>query len=805
MSKNSVGIPESPSGSTLEMDMREVRILPGVPLVAAQLVDEIVEQCVWGRSDIAVAHRLDPGIAPELMDLGIQTIQFQARLSVAEDFPAFRKHLQHRLQAVLSLLQYPEQLQVLLDGALALVFRFSDDTRHRDHCLIMEFVGESHFLRMVLENENGQRFDLDRIPHKEVLIGEDFLFLPNRERVGQDLFQSIHGESHNQQTEYDEIPTRQKALFSNLRSGGMSELGKIKFHWSNDDLPMILDNSDRSTQWFLDKVLFLLEHRQALRDLATGRLLHVQDRNYAAFLDLSQGGKVLNISLNRPRNVQGMEAYVDRMPRVRDWVSGADRRMAGVRVFLIHHMTSEILGMVHGMDRLGTEFLHVLFVKYQGLVPDTFLESIGALPADRFQFHSLRRIRSENSIEGSYHLSNQYSPVAGLSELEAALESGEKDFFTAMRLTAGHMFFRDAIKARQRGESLLLVEDGGYLAPEINRLTLENQTLGETLIHFSLNGLAGEVPVSERNMKLGDWLQPFFAGSLEHTRNGYDYLEEVEKQFGKLAFPAATIAISNLKRGEEAMGTSTSIVHAVESILHGLGKMLCYRNVVVLGSRGAIGSNLMREFQHRLSEGWVAGVDLVADSTSDEKEASSIEELGKERLRDVDLFVGVTGKSVLDREFLEWLFLQGTKPDIYFASGSTKTVEFASLIRLLQDIRSGVISSIGDMPVHLEMLDIRDPQTGVIQGGHYRLFMGRSDNGEWKRVRNIYLLAGGMPVNFLYYGVPSEMFDRVLSQLIRLSCWMVEQFKAGKAVAPRLLALDREIPLKELGKDSLNQ
>ena len=125
------------------------------------------------------------------------------------------------------------------------------------------------------------------------------------------------------------------------------------------------------------------------------------------------------------------------------------------------------------------------------------------------------------------------------------------------------------------------------------------------MIHFSLNGLAGEVPVSERNMKLGDWLKPFFAGSVEHTRNGYDYLEEVEKQFGKLAFPAATIAISNLKRGEEAMGTSTSIVHAVESILHGLGKMLCYRNVVVLGSCGAIGSNLMRIDCRRVGlQGW---------------------------------------------------------------------------------------------------------------------------------------------------------------------------------------------------------
>lgn len=805
MSENPAGIPEALSNTMFEMNMRKVRMLPGVALVAAQLVDSIVEQCIWGRADISVAHRLDSGIAPEMTGLGIQTIQFHARLSVAEDFPAFRKQLQYRIQLVFSRLQYPEQLGVLLNGDTALLFHFPDEKSHTCHYLIVEFVPSSRFLRIIMEDEAARRLDLEQIPHREVPSGEDFLFFPDRERIVLELFQSIHGESHNQQTEYDEIPQRQKSLFDNLRAGGMAELGKIKFHWSNADLPMILDNSDRSTQWFLDKVLFLLEHRSVLRNLAAGRLLHVRDTDYGAFLDLSQGGKVLNISLNRPRKVREMETYVDRMPRVKDWVNNTGGCMAGVRVFLIHHMTSEILGMVHGMDRLSTPFLHVLFVKYQGLVPDTFLESIGSLPADRFQFHSLQHVRSETSIEGSYRLSNQYSPVAQISELEAALETGEKDFFAAMRLTAGHLFFRDAVRAREKGESILLVEDGGYLAPLINRFSLEERTFGETLAHFSLSGLAEELSVVERDMKLKDWLESFFVGSVEHTRNGYDYLQEVEEQFGKLAFPAVTIAVSNLKRGEEAMGTSTSIVHALESILHGLGKMLCYRNVVVLGSCGAIGSNLMREFQNRLSEGWVAGVDLVSDEPSGKgeiQEARIIEELGEGRLRNVDMFVGVTGKSVLSREFLQWLLLHSGKPDIYFASGSTKTVEFASLIQLLQDIRSGVVPSIEGASVRLDMFDIRDPQTGVIQGGHYRLFIGQSENGEWERVRNIYLLAGGMPVNFLYYGVPSEMFDRVLKQLIQLSCWLVEQNKADKAIPPKLLALDREIPLKALKTSS---
>lgn len=55
-----------------------------------------------------------------------------------------------------------------------------------------------------------------------------------------------------------------------------------------------------------------------------------------------------------------------------------------------------------------------------------------------------------------------------------------------------------------------------------------------------------------------------------------------------------------------------------------------------------------------------------------------------------------------------------------------------------------------------------------------------------------------MPVNFLYYGVPSEMFDRVLNQLVRLSCWLSAGFLSGNRPNRRLLALDHDISQTDL-------
>ncbi len=783
------------------VDVRDLRMFPETSILARRLVDEVVDQCVWGRADISVIQRLDQGTAPEMAEMGVQAIHFHARLSVAEDLPASRDTLLDRLKQVFASLQYPEYLTPLLRGDTALLFTFPEDGVAPGWMLLLEFAAPSHFLRITLEGLEETRLDLAAIPHLEVRRDEEYDFLPDRERTVRDLFQSIHAACHDQSTEFDEIPERQRALFANLRGAGLEHIQKMKLQWTNEDIPIILDNRDQSTQWFLNKLLFLLEHKRIVAGLASGRLLHVADRRYHAYVDSSQGGKVLNVSLNRPRRIPGMTSYVEKMARFGRWVSRATPHLEGVRVFLIHHITSEILGMVHALDRLGVANLHVLWVKYQGVVPDAFLESIGSLPGDRFQFHALRRARGVGSVEGSYRLSNQYSPVAHLEELGKALEEGERDFFEAMRLVAGHLFFREAMEARDRRAPLLLIEDGGYLAPEINRLCMEGRTLVEALGHFHARGLASLLRAGEEEMPLREWLEPVFVGSVEHTRNGYDYLAEVQEEFGGLAFPATSIAISDLKRGEEALGTSTSIVHAVETILHGAGKMLCYRNVMVLGSRGAIGTNLVREFGNRLTDGRVAGVDLVCPGPTTEAgfpEGRTLQDLPEEVLLDTDLFVGVTGQSVLTREFLEWLVLNGRKREVYFASGSTKTVEFATLIRWLNEIRAGRISTLGGRPVTLEVHDVRDPQTGIIQGTRYRLTPSSVRDQEPSAVKELLLLTGGMPVNFLFYGVPSEMFDRVLEQLVRLTCWLTRAYREGEPVQRRLLALDREILLKEV-------
>lgn len=330
------------------------------------------------------------------------------------------------------------------------------------------------------------------------------------------------------------------------------------------------------------------------------------------------------------------------------------------------------------------------------------------------------------------------------------------------------------------------MEDGGYLAPIINRFCLEGKTLGEVFEHFHLPR-----PAEAFHMPLADWLAPVFPGSVEHTKNGYDYLNEVAQAFGKLQYPALSIAVSDLKRGPEARACAVSILNAAENILHRLGLLLSRRTIVILGSAGAIGGFLRKELGRRLTKGCLFGVDVAAgnDAADGIQEAKTLDELGSGVLRNADMFIGVTGLSLLQRGHLEEILLNGRQPAVFFISGSTKTVEFADAQHYLQSLRDTPNARIGGRPVSADFKPLRDLQTGILQG--YEIRLAFTDQPSCGKI--LYLLGEGMPLNFLYYGIPREIVDEVMAQLFCVSCGLIRRLRAAAALPPALLAVDREI------------
>ncbi len=800
-----LGLPLLPSESgVLRIDMSEYKVLSSISSLVAQLAAEILDQANFGSGDIMVQKRVTATDAPELAKLGLSSVCFYARSGVADDLVGRWADFRDNLAGVLYAIQSPRWGGLLFpdrfgkqaeeagappasEAPPALLFplhHLGQETRF----FLIECERASRFLRITLESSTDMRLQLRRIPHR-VVPAEAARSLPgdilgSAEAIFSDALRACSGH----RTQSYEDAAQQPALFKSMRERGFEEIESIVLHWTLSMARGI--QTGRRDEWigFIARLLFVLVDEVAGVRLREGNTIEVRVGGMTAYLDASQRQRCINVSIGERRDPPRIERYIKRMVRLRNIADRHAGAIAGHRVVLIHHVTAEILATIHTLSVMGCEFLHVHFVQYARAVPQDFLDALLALPEDRFLTRALQHIEVPGSVEGTYILSPAYSPIGGLEPLSALLAEKQADYLTAMRISAIQLFFAEACKAREGGQKLLLIEDGGYVAPVLNTACLQGLTVGALLDQWGLRDMFAEI---DSATPLTEWLHGILPGTIEHTRNGYDALDEIQRRWGHLQFPACSIAISRLKRGEETWQVSQTILNAVESVVFGEGFVLSSRRALVLGCEGAIGSHLMRDITMRLADPVICGVDIAlpdqAVNPPGVHRARSLRELPREFLLDVDLIVGVVGRSIVDDDVLEDLVLNGTRTHIFFASGSTKTVEFTHLIRWLDGLLRAERPEIQGRKVHVQMEPVTTA-AAMIVANRVRIEV------EGGPTKILYLLAGLMPVNFLFYGVPTEVMDRVLEQLLQVTVGMVRRINAGdSSLPPRLLAVDHQI------------
>lgn len=809
----SFGIPlmEQGDGHFL-IDMTDMHVFSGIPGFVISLANQVVEECRNSSVDILTRVMVDSENTPELANLGLSHVLVYARGPVARNLVENREGFVRHLRLVFDAVQTPGWGGLLFPGAFkaekdgvcgtdehentAMLFPFHTDCEgaHR-YFILLENDREGRFLRLTIEDGTESRLFLKRIPHRVVNEIGRHHYRQDISVMAEQIFTGIHRECQNQHNEYNEIPGRQAALFELLITSGLSNITGAVFRWTQEISEKLLLDQDSVFVLLLSKILMLLEDEGLVKTLSAGNTLEMVDQEDRVYMDLSRKGAMLNISIGEPRKQPDMQSHLKRMPGLLQTQKGTDRGIfQNYRILLIHHATSEVLGFVKALDLSDCGFLTTLFIRYQGVVPGFHLEDMLSMPHQRFLFFALQRIELRDSVDGAYILSRQYSPLKGLGPLDRALRLLRGNYLDSMRLSAGHLFFKEAFAAKNEGRELLLIEDGGYLAPLLSRLCHEQKTLSHALKRFHV-----EVPPEvQTDILLEEWLKDLVPATFEHTANGYYHLQAVEKACGGLAFPAFTIATSRYKNVVEAEACAYSIISAVESIFNGLGKCMMHRHALVLGSRGNIGRFLMQIMTGRVSYGTATGLDMknADEQETNMKEFSHISDLGKEEWKSLDLFLGVTGVSVLKQDFFENLLLEGSAQDLFFASGSTKTVEFESLTAWIEALSNMDRPTIGPHAVRIKKRPIKDPQNQILQGHHVRIVFEKKPGNPTPfhfSHKDLYLLGDSMPINFLYYGVPGEVIDGVFEELFSVLSGFVSHPKEERTYEPGIFAVDVNI------------
>ena len=784
-----------------QLDLEALPILHGLSVISRALSEMVLAQAHADCVDVSVERELRQRETPELVEaFGIRGIKVTAETGAIADLLDSPEIIETRLRALLGSLQRQRYCDALMpqddSKPLALVaYFFSEDattsqTNSNEHRYLLERLPvrndtQRSGLRITIEDVRAPRLNLESVPHLVIKDVAGRQFIAGSTRISQSWTETLRREAVRGRRSFVEHRDPHSHLFRQLDQAGLGSLQQVSVQWSEHVLPFLLENEPNVPQELLKRVLLALEDR-GLRDLLAKReVIRVDAGAIPVYLDIAQLGRVLELSLGQPRQLDDADTFLSRMPTLSATVAEyKDRKPLGsVPVFLVHHMTGEIVGLIAALRSLGCRDLTVLFVSYASEPPASYLEAVLDLPPDEFRALALVNVPQRETVEGMYRLSQQYSQLESSKSIERAV-GNTTHFLEAMRAAGMAPFLQQLSRAAKGNQRCLLIEDGGYLAPILNDGILRGLTVQEFASQH------GHQITDNRPLK--ELIDERLLATVEHTRNGFDRLMAVQDKYGRLALPAYSIAISSLKRVVESREVAASVLNAIEAILNADGRVLARRDCLILGSRGAIGSELRRSLPSRLDDptNSLIGIDRVVTSntvTNEILECNEFEDLPRERWLDVDLIIGVIGQSILTGNKVEQWLTHSLKPSLVLVSGSTKKVEFGAVMDWFDALLDAKAPLLDGTPVVIKVEELLDPRTARVYG-HKWIFRFADERPE----KCIIALANMTPVNFLFYGVATEIIDEVLEQLMRISLAAARRDDTSTARA-RVLAVDQEV------------
>lgn len=796
------------------IDLTNIRIFWGLSILSRTLGDEIVERVQSEPGDISFLHKINPNINSELVEMHISYIQIHARAGVLKDVLIIRDEFQDHMRSVFGTFQrqiwaklihpefYGESPKQSPSRALVFPFHHASKNENVDYQFILERVANQKepgkfLFRLTIENYDRANIDLASIPHTIVDDLDSRTYIAGSTKISESIHSSVIGACQKGEQKFIEENRRFSRIFEQIQNTALGSLSEINFYWEESFAHELLSHDPGYSLPLFKKLFLVLEDQEVTNVLKKGYLIRAKIGKMDVNLDLSRLDRVLNYTFNHKRHSLDLAHYLERMPELESITYGDHSKdFQGLHIFLIHHITSEILALLESFRKLGADSIDVAFVKYAGKIPPVYLDVLLDLPTDNFYMCGLE-LKQGQDRKVYYSISPLFSDIGSLGQLKEYMDTEELGFFPAMKLLSTHVFLKRSMECFQEKKKILLVEDGGYIAPFLNQYALEGRTISEVMDLYRISILP---PDLDREMKFGDFIKQVLIGSVEHTRNGYDRLLGVKKEYRDLFLPAYSIAISNQKVREESKEVAHSILKAIEDVLHGQGKILSRRKFLVLGSAGNIGTFLCKYLRGgRLHDTNNHLLELDIKNDPNDKNPlrngtglesdwkfRNIEDIPEELILDTDLFLGVIGHSILEEDFWDRIILGSYHKNIFIASGSTKTAEYTHLIDRLNLFLTGKLSKIQGVGVTVTSKRIIDPQSQMDQGALVRI-LGTGFE------RRLFLLGDLSPINFLYYGAPTEIMDSIISQLLTSSLGMATQNKNHLLPAPDLYAVDHQI------------
>ena len=351
----SIGPPLVFDGTVWSIDVGSVPTLHGLSVLSRALAEMVVAQARTDRLDVAVERRLRERENPELAGMfGIESVRLAAEPTVLDGIARAPEVFEQRLRAVLGSLQRQRYRDALLPldraESRALVAEFVDG---EPQLFVLEHLSGRRdpsrgAFRITVEGTTGRRLDLAVIPHVRIADVADRSFIAGSTRIAQTWAEALRREAERGRRTFAEQRSPHSHLFKQLDQAGLTMLQRVSLQWSEAAQTFLLESDPAEVSALLKRVLLACEDRQLRQLVAERAVVRVDAGSMPIYLDVSQLGRVLELSMGHRRERSHAESFLQRTVRMAA-ITGSvapAQPLAGVRVFLVHHMTAEVVALI---------------------------------------------------------------------------------------------------------------------------------------------------------------------------------------------------------------------------------------------------------------------------------------------------------------------------------------------------------------------------------------------------------------------------------------------------------------------------
>ena len=222
--------------------------------------------------------------------------------------------------------------------------------------------------RITVEGRSPRRLDLAAIPHVRIEDVADRSFIAGSTRIAQTWAEALRREAERGRRTFSEQRSQHSHLFKQLDQASLGMLQRVSLQWSESAQSFLLESDPDDVSAMLKRVLLACEDRQVRNLVGSRAVVRVDTGSMPVWLDVAQLGRVLELSIGTRRDRSHADAFLERTRQLCKLADAhaAQKPLAGVRVFLVHHMTAEIVATIAALRRLGCKDLVTLFVTYSG-------------------------------------------------------------------------------------------------------------------------------------------------------------------------------------------------------------------------------------------------------------------------------------------------------------------------------------------------------------------------------------------------------------------------------------------------------